>query len=268
VKLSVSNIAWDPEEEEEILALLSRLEVAGIEIAPTKLWPDWVGATPAAAEEARATISAQGFEVPALQAILFGKPELSVFGTSEVQAELVDHVDHVATLAAALGARVLVFGSPRNRDPGERSPEEAKSLAVDVFTRMGERCAGQGVQLCLEPNPAVYHCRFMTSWRDAWDVVKAVNHAGVCLHLDAACIKLEGDDVIEAVETCAGSIAHFHVTEPDLGDFASPVLNHRAIGEALKRSGYEGWLSIEMRRSENPVRSVEEAVSQVREWYS
>jgi D-psicose/D-tagatose/L-ribulose 3-epimerase len=268
MKLSVSNIAWDPEEEEQVLDLLSRLDVDGIEVAPTKLWPDWVGANPAAARNARTALGKRGFEIPALQAILFGRPDLLVFGSPDVRQQLVDHIDRVAALAAGLGADVLVFGSPKNRDRGERSEADARSEAQAVFHDMGEACVRHCVRLCIEPNPKTYACTFMTNWRDARAMVEAAGSAGVGLHHDVACISLEGDDVVEAVETCAGGIAHFHVTEPELGDFSSPTLDHAAIGEALRRTGYDGWLSIEMRRSDDPLRSVEEAVTRVLEWYA
>ena len=52
MKLAVSNIAWDDVEQSAILAQLPALGVAGVEIAPTKLWPDWLGADPVAAASA------------------------------------------------------------------------------------------------------------------------------------------------------------------------------------------------------------------------
>ena len=55
----------------------------------------------------------KGFEIPALQAILFDKPDLQVFGDSHSQSELIAHLEKVASLANALGAQVLVFGSPK-----------------------------------------------------------------------------------------------------------------------------------------------------------
>jgi D-psicose/D-tagatose/L-ribulose 3-epimerase len=268
MKLSVSNIAWDPEEEPQILDILSRYDVGGIEVAPTKLWPDWVGADPVAARTAREQYRERGFQVPALQAILFGRPDLLVFGPPDVQQQLVEHIDRVAALAAGLGAEVMVFGSPKNRDRGDRSEAAARSDAESVFRAMGEASWRHGVRLCIEPNPKVYACTFMTSWRNARAMVEVAGSDGVGLHLDAACISLEGDDVVQAVEECAGAISHFHVTEPELADFSSPTLDHAAIGEALRRTGYDGWLSIEMRRSDDPTRSVEEAVSRVLEWYA
>jgi len=268
MKLSVSNIAWNTEEEQEIFEWLQANGVSGIEMAPTKIWPAWQGASQEEAMIIQKEYEKKGFKIPALQAILFDKPDLQVFGDTASQAELIIHLDNVASLAKGFGAKVLVFGSPKNRDIGTLSKEQAFLNGVDFFRRAGEVCAKWDVQLCLEPNPSIYNCNFMTQWSEVLEMVNAVSHQAVCVHLDTACISLEGDDVIDAIEQCAEKITHFHVTEPNLGDFSTPSLDHAAIGKALKDINYDGWLSIEMRRSDNPINSVKNAVLQVLDWYS
>jgi len=267
MKLSVSNIAWNIEEELEIFEWLHANGVSGIEMAPTKIWPAWQGASLDKAIKIKKEYERKGFQIPALQAILFDKPDLQVFGSIESQSEMIQHFDKVASLAKGFGAEVLVFGSPRNRDLGQLSTEQAFIEGSNFFRRAGEVCDKWGVKLCLEPNPAIYNCNFMTHWYEILEMVNTVSHTAVCVHLDAACISLEGDDVVEAIEKCAKKITHFHVTEPSLGDFSAPSLDHATIGKALKDINYDGWLSIEMRRSDTPLKSVQDAVLQVLDWY-
>lgn len=267
MRISVSNIAWNKDEDEDVFDLLQHHNVSGIEIAPTRLWPGWIGASPESITAARALYSGLGFAIPALQAILFDRPELKVFDKPMGQSALLDHIDHVADIGANLGARVLVFGSPQNRDPGKRTMARAHAEAVNFFLKAGERCLRHGVQLCLEPNPKVYNCRFMTRWKEVRSIVDDVSHAGIGIHLDTACITLEGDDVLAAIDGCEGRIAHFHVSEPELGDFSNPTIDHAAIGQKLRDINYKGWLSIEMRRSADPLTSIDEALVKVTQWY-
>ncbi len=267
MRLSVSNIAWNKEEDESVFDLLQHHNADGVEVAPTRLWPNWAGMTHQSATAVRALYADLGFAIPALQAILFDRPELKVFGNASEQDALLEHIDNVATIGALLGARALVFGSPRNRDPGERTAAQAHSEAVEFFFRAAERCHAQGVQLCLEPNPKVYDCRFMTHWQEVRAVVDDVGHAGLGIHLDTACIMLEGDNVIEAINDCAGRIAHFHISEPELADFSDPKIDHASIGHALRQINYDGWLSIEMRRSTDPLVSIDDALGRVATWY-
>lgn len=267
MKLSVSNIAWDSHEQEDVFHLLGREQVNGIEVAPTKFWPDWAGASPASARSIAIQLEDQGFAIPALQSILFGKPELQVFAEANVQQALVDHIAFVAELAEGMGAKCLVFGSPRNRNPGDLSAEAAFDIAAEVFHRIGSACANHGVQLCIEPNPQVYDCHFMSSWKAVLKMVDSIDHPGIGVHLDTACIHLEGDDVVAAIHACRNKISHFHITEPNLSDLSNPQLEHRPIADALRETDYKGWYSIEMRRSENPLQSIQSSLELVNRIY-
>jgi sugar phosphate isomerase/epimerase len=256
VKLAFSNIAWDEAEEPQVLALLSRAGIAGIEVAPTKCWPDWKGITQPAVAAVRQRFAGSGFSVPSLQAILFGHPELKLFGDEAALDGLLRHAELVAGVAAGLGAKTLVFGAPANRDPGGLPPDEAMNIAVPRMRAMGEICARHGVWLGIEANPAAYQCKFVTRWYEAADLVRRCDSPGVRLHLDAACTLMAGDDIVEAVEKTTDILAHVHVSEPQLGDFDAPQSDHARFAEALKRTGYQGWCSVEMRRAPDPLAAI------------
>lgn len=267
MKLAFSNIAWDAAEESQVLDILSEAQISGLEIAPTKLWPNWDGATAIAARQIGEQYRKAGFIVPALQAILFDRPNLTLFGDHAVRAALLEHIETVADIAAGLGARTLVFGAPRNRDPGNLSPEDAMTAAVSVFRKAGALCAAHGVWLGIEANPPIYECRFITRWFEAAELVRRCDSPGVRLHLDAACTALAGDDLAEAVAATADILAHVHISEPQLGSFENPHVDHIGFGMALRRAGYDGWCSVEMRRSGNPLTALRHAVAFAKSCY-
>jgi sugar phosphate isomerase/epimerase len=261
MKLAVSNIAWDQPEQSVILAELPALGVTGVEIAPTKLWPDWVGADPDAARNVRHLIEAGGLQVPAIQSALFGLPNLQLFGNADSIRGLVRHLAAVARIAGALGAAAIVFGSPRNRDRGEFSLAQATERSVGILRSIGDACSEAGTCFCLEPNPEVYNCNFLTHWQDAAELAERVGHPGVGVHLDTACITLAGDDPVEAIRNCGTLTRHFHISEAALGPFAHPAIDHHRIGAALRDSLYDGFVSIEMLRQPDPFGSVREAAA-------
>lgn len=259
MKLAFSNIAWGPDEDEQVLGVLRANQVQGIEVAPTRLWPNWDGATPAAAAAYAGAMDAAGFRTPSLQSLLFGRPDLQVFGTPRQQQDLITHLARVATLAAAMRAKVLVFGSPKNRDRGDLTPAHAMQHAIRFFRQAGQVCADAGVTLAIEANPSHYHCNFVTRWQEAEELVRGCNHPGIGLHLDTACTVLAGDDPVAAVPQVADILVHVHASEPDLGPFASPRADHLAVGNALRAANYIGWCSVEMRRTSTALASIQEA---------
>lgn len=252
MKVGISNIAWETGDQEGVFELLRSLGVEGIEIAPTKIWPAWEGASPAAAKRVRSMLDSQGFVVPSMQAILFGKPELSVFGDAKAVNGLIDHIAHVAELASALGASKLVFGSPRNRDPGEMDPAAAWEQGLNVFRMLGKVCVDNNVQLCVEANPEIYGCRFITNFRTAASFVRELDSDGVALHFDTGCAHMAGD-TLEIIQSDFLDVSHVHASEPHLGAFDSPVIEHSEVARRLAAAGYGDWVVIEMRSQEGSV---------------
>ena len=206
------------------------------------------------------------FDVPSMQAILFDKPELRVFGPDPVREATLDHIGRVAELGRRAGRRPW---SSARREPRSWQVDRSRGVrqrAIDFFREAGRICAAHEVWLCIEPLPEAYGSNFVTHWRDAADLVRAVDARGFGLHLDTGCIHLAGDDPREALLNCQGMTRHFHVSEPHLADFGA---GHRSQ-ERRRGPGevdYRGWISIEMRRPDDPVRRIGEAVDLVSACY-
>jgi len=266
MKLSISNIAWTDETDSEALSLLQSEGVRAIEVAPTRIWSDWQFDETAIAHYHN-SLQTQGLTCSSLQAILFKQPDLKVFGTPAQKAALVAHLKRIADLAASLGAVPMVFGAPKNRDRGELDEKTAFHQAADLFAEIGEYCQQKGVCLCIEPNPTDYGCNFITNSQQGAELVRLVNSPGFRLHLDAAGMFLAGEEIPKAIAAAADVLAHFHISEPNLGDFASPKVNHAAIADTLHNIGWNHWVTIEMRSTDQPLTSVKQALDTVRAIY-
>lgn len=250
MKKAFSQIAWSMPDAPAVHALLLAHGFTGIEVAPTKIWPDWVGATPAAAAAYQRALAAEGLTVPALQAILFGKPNARLFGTPEQQAEFVEHLTLVAQLANALEAPVVVIGAPKNRLRGDLSSTEADSLALPIFEWLGSVFQRMGSCLCIEANPADYGCDYLTTTTQVRDMVVRVGSPGIGLHVDTAQLLMGGEHLSSFVDDGACPIRHVHLSEPFLEPLdRSAKVAHRDNMATLEQARYTGWVSVEMREA-------------------
>ena len=249
MKVSISNIAWDAAEDGHVAALLNEFRIKGLELAPTKIWDAPAEAEATAVNRYRDYWARRGVEIVAFQSLLFGRPELTIFDTAEARENTVAYLTSIIGLAGSLGAKVLVFGSPKNRIVGTLSPARAMEVAVNFFSRLGEVAADHGVRFCIEPNPATYGCDFVRTAAEGLELVRRVNHPGFGLHLDSGALTLNGEDYERALETCFDWLTHFHISEPNLGLVGQSQTDHRRIARALSRLGYGNWVSIEMRNN-------------------
>lgn len=247
MNIAVSNIAWDFPEEEQVAELLQRKRITGVEIAPTKIWPAPLTAETENIAAYRSWWEKRGMTVVAFQALLFGRPDLTLFESEEVRERTFQYLSGIIELASRLGAKVLVFGSPKNRRAGERDREWVWDTATDFFRRLGEKAAAEHTVFCIEPNAAAYACDFIRTTQEGRALVRRVNHPGFGLHLDAGVLTLNDEPYEKVLEESLDCLTHFHISEPHLALVGTGAVDHRRIAAQLKSSGYPGWVSIEMR---------------------
>jgi D-psicose/D-tagatose/L-ribulose 3-epimerase len=233
MRISVSNIAWDPPIDMDVAAILRNHDVDAVDIAPGKYFPDVSSATSQDIAAVRSAWAKRGFEITGMQSLLFGTTGLNVFGPEPVRRRMLDYLDHVCRVGGGLGARHLVFGSPRNRNRDGLDDATALTSAVAFFRELGDRARSHGVEITLEPNPTIYSANFMTtSWETA-DVVRAVAHPAVRMQLDTGSCTVNGEDVVEVVRACADLVGHVHLSEPRLAPVGTDETDHPRASSAL-----------------------------------
>lgn len=267
MNLSVSNIAWPAELDEQALSLMRNAGITAMEVAPTRIWPDWMGASAASAAEVARDFAQLGLRISSLQAILFGKPECKLLGSDKDRQLLFDHLALCADLAVGLGAANLVFGAPKNRALCGKSEADAFQIACEFLRAVGSYFDARGLCLCLEPNPPQYGCEFVTDSAQASRLVRAVDSSGFGLHLDTGCMRLGEEDPVLAIHAHADILRHFHVSEPFLGSFDDPSVAHGQVSKALEEVGYTNWVTLEMRAADRPLAALASAVDVLVESY-
>lgn len=241
--------------------------ITGVELAPTLVWSDPLRATSAEVQRVRGWWEDGGVSIVALQALLFGRPDLTLFDGEAARRSMLDHLTGMMDLAAQLGARPLVFGSPMNRRLGERPLAEAWQIAREFFAVAGVRAVERGVVLALEPNPRAYGCDFVQTAAEGLALVRAVGSPGFRLHLDAGALMLNAEPLPETITESASELCHFHASEPQLLALGTGGVNHAACAAALRAIQYDGCVSLEMRAVTGPGTDLSRVLLMLGEWY-
>jgi len=246
VRVSISNIAWDPVEDDAVAELLEKRGVSAIDVAPGKYFPAPANAAVTDIARVRAAWEARGISIVGMQALLFGTTGLNVFGDDDSRDRMLAHLDHVCRIAAGLGVTPLVFGSPKNRDRGARTDEEVAGLSTAFFRRVGDVARAHGVVVCLEPNPPRYGANFMTTTEETATVVRRVDHAAIRMQLDTGALTITGEDPATLVARHGDLIGHVHASEPGLVPLGDGGTDHRACAAAVSRLTPARTVTIEM----------------------
>jgi D-psicose/D-tagatose/L-ribulose 3-epimerase len=269
MKLAISNLAWQPQEETKVAETLQQLEIKGVEIAPTKVWQNPLIATKTEIDNYRRFWQKYNIEIIALQSLLFGRTDLTIFASETKRRETFDYLTKIIELGCNLGAKVLVFGSPRNRQVSNLSDREVAAIAIAFFRELGDLAAKYEMFFCIEPNPTIYDCDFINTSQQGMELVTNVNSRGFGLHLDAAGMTLSKENISVSLADCHSKLCHFHISEPYLQIIGEEDVEHELFARSLSDLNYNGWVSIEMKAqsSDNNLQSVTKALKTAIQYY-
>jgi D-psicose/D-tagatose/L-ribulose 3-epimerase len=244
-RLSVSNLAWPDTPVESIAPRLRAAGIQGVEIAPTAIWPEAPHVPAKVVREHAERWRDHGLKVSGIQSLLYGHPELQLFDRATWPA-MQAHLTSMIEIARGLGARIAVFGSPRNRIRGSVEKVDADQLASEFFHSLAPVLAASGVVLTLEPNAPGYGADYLTRYGDVVALSNSIGSPWIQPQVDTGCLTMVGEDPAHAIRMRAP--AHVHISVPDLLPPPGPV-DHAAVVRALNETGYDGWIVLEVLRA-------------------
>ena len=247
IKLSISNIAWGVEHDTEMYQYLHEVGFDGLEIAPTRIFPEApYDKLNEAKEWARQLKEKYNLEIPSMQSIWYGHHE-KIFGSKEERQILIDYTKKAIDFAEAIGSKNLVFGNPRNRD--NEDIQGNYSIAIDFFKVIGDYALEHNTIIAIEPNPTIYNTRFINYTEQAVEMAYRSKSQGIKVNIDLGTIKYNKED-INYLKQIPEYINHVHISEPGLKPIENTLL-HNQLFSVLKEIGYERYVSIEMGNSGN-----------------
>lgn len=249
MKLAISNIAWQIEEEEVIADLMRNYGICGVEVAPTKKWPKPLETPDKEILQYRKFWEKRDIQIVAMQALLYGRQDLTIFQNNEARNKTFEYLKGIIKLGAKLGVKVLVFGSPQNRKVNSLSETEIEEIAIPFFRNVGNEAVEHKIVFCVEPNPVSYGCDFINTSSQGLALVRKVNSSGFGLHIDAGSLTLNNEPLEVSIRNCADNICHFHASEPNLGPLGNGTSDHVLIASILSKVNYKNWVSVEMRHN-------------------
>lgn len=246
MKLSISNIAWNPKDQELIYAHMLNYGFTGLEVAPTCIVSEKPYDHIEEALQWYSRIEGEyGFVISSLQSMWYGIDK-KICSSPEDRSFLVDYTEKCINFAAALTCPNIVFGCPRNRNIN--SAEDMGILAA-FFYDIARKAYARKIIIALEPNPEIYGTNVFNTTADALEFVKEVNHPGLQINLDLGTLICD-ETSLDVVAKNMDRIHHIHYSEPFLVPLVKREL-HTEIFDLLKAQSYNGFVSIEMKQPEN-----------------
>jgi sugar phosphate isomerase/epimerase len=222
----------------------------GIEIAPFTLASHVSKISPELRRHVRRTADRKGLEVVGIHWLLAKvESDLPLYMThpdAKVRRDTSNYFIQLTKLCADLGGRIMVIGSPKQRNlmPGV-TREQAMTYAKEVFTPCLALAQRSNVTLAIEPLGPT-ETDFLNTAADGIELIQRVNHPNFRLHLDVKAMSSEASPIPQIVKESAKYMVHFHANDPNLLGPGMGEVKFEPIVAALKDVEYDGYLSVEV----------------------
>lgn len=219
----------------------------GIELAPFTVAARITDVSLTRRKEIRTMAEANGLTICGLHWLL-AKTEglhLTTFDTA-VREATANYLIELGKACADFGGNILVFGSPAQRNL-ERGMEKATALAhaAEVFQKAMPVLADRGVTIAMEPLTPK-ETDFINTCADAEQLIAMVDHPNFRLHQDVKAMLSESAPIPDLIDRHKAHTVHFHVNDDNLLGPGMGRTDYHPIFEALIKSKYSGWVSVEV----------------------
>ena len=156
------------------------------------------------------------------------------------------HLDWTLDCAIALGAQSLggPIHAPIGHFTGTGPTESELSYAADAHRDLAIRAEANGLYISLE-HLNRFETYFLNTTAQCRDYARRVGHDALRIMYDTFHANIEDGDQVKAVETVAPHIGIVHVSENDRGIPGRGHIDFLSILTAVRRSGYDGWVTLE-----------------------
>ena len=261
-KLSISNIGWNEEYDEEMYKYLSDIGFKGLEIAPTRIIKNNPYDELNKIKDFYEYIKLKyNLSISSMQSIWYGKSE-NIFTANDDYQELINYTKKAIDFASMINCKNLVFGCPRNRNiPDNLNKEEALKIFREFLIEIGQYAKTKNTVFSIEANPSIYNTNFINTTKEAIDIVKNVNIDSIKVNLDLGTMIYNKEDIDILVDNI-NYINHIHISEPYLEKIEKRDLHNKLVN-ILKASKYNKFISIEMKNCNN-LEEVKDIINYIR----
>ncbi len=222
----------------------------GLEIAPFTLASHASKISAEQRRELRRTAETAGVDILGIHWLLANvvseRPLYVTHPDGGVRKDTADYFVQLTQLCADLGGKIMVIGSPKQRNlMAGVSRDQAMGYAAEVFSACLPLAEKNGVTLAIEPlGPA--ETDFLNSAADGIELIERINHPNFRLHLDVKAMSSEARPIAQVIRESKAHTVHFHANDPNLLGPGMGDVKFEPIIEALRETGYGGYLSVEV----------------------
>jgi sugar phosphate isomerase/epimerase len=247
MKFAICNEIYQDWRLEDALAHAAKTGYDAVEIAPFTLAKSVTDISATARHSIRDMAAKAGIAICGIHWVLVQAEGMYLnHSDPAVRARTAKYLCDLVDFCADMGGRIIVVGSPKQRNIllGV-SPTQAWEWATRTFRDAVQRAESRCVTLCMEPL-APSETDFINTANVAHLFAEQFQSGSVKIVLDVKAMCAEAKAIPQIIRESRGRFAHFHANDKNLKGPGFGDVDFAPIAAALKETGYEGYVSVEV----------------------
>jgi sugar phosphate isomerase/epimerase len=247
MKYAICNETFGDWPLDKALEFASEAGYSGWEVAPFMLTDDIFSFSAGDRAAYRQQVEQAGFEITGLHWLLAKTNGLYLTSPdAQIRERTSEYLRELARLCSDLGGKILVLGSPQQRNvPEGQSMESAMNSAAEVIKAATPEFEKRSVQLAIEPLGRE-EGNFLNTTAEGRKLQAMIDSPHVQLHLDVKAMSDEPTPTPQIIRDNADAMIHFHANDPNRQGPGMGEVDFVPIFAALKDVGYTDWVSVEV----------------------
>ncbi|HOZ47798.1 MAG TPA: sugar phosphate isomerase/epimerase family protein [Candidatus Hydrogenedentes bacterium] len=219
----------------------------GLEVAPFTLAPRVTQIPDQVRREIVTRAEQAGLDILGIHWVLVGPDDVYINHPDAATRErTVQYLIDLAQFCGDIGGRVIVFGSPKQRNVMDPlTYDQAFDYTRAAFERVMPTCEERGVTICMEPLTHL-ETNFCQSAEETVKLIEAVNHPCFRLLLDTKAMTFERDSRATLIRRYAKYLRHYHANDENMNGPGWGDVDFRPVFEALREIDYQHYVSVEV----------------------
>ena len=267
MKYAMCNETFEGWPQGKIFRFLAECGYGAVEIAPFTINNDVTKITPRQRTQLRRQADEAGIEIVALHWLLAKTEGLHLTSPDkQTRRKTAEYLGELAGFCSDLGGKILVFGSPKQRNLAEGvGRDRGMHYATEVLQAAVPVLEKSGVVLALEPlSPKATN--FLRTAAEAVELAETVDSPHCKLLLDCNAMSSEPTPIPELIRKHGSRLVHFHANDPNSRGPGMGDLDFVPIFRALRDVKFDGWVSVEVfDYSPDPQRIARQSIAYMRE---
>ncbi|MBA4148739.1 MAG: sugar phosphate isomerase/epimerase [Verrucomicrobia bacterium] len=247
MKFGICNEIFAGWKLEDAMAYAKNAGYHAIEIAPFTIAPYVTEVSQEKRMEIRFAAETLGLNISGIHWVLAHTEGMHLtHPDEEVRVRTAKYLVDLVDFCADIGGEFMVVGSPKQRDviPGvmkEGAWQFARAVFRDAVIRAGER----NVTICIEPL-APEETNFINTVQEAIRFTQQFNSPYFKIVLDVKAMSSERFSITDLIKDAWPNFAYFHANDTNLKGPGFGKVDFKPIATALKKVGYNGYVSVEV----------------------